>query len=79
VLDGEVAIYDQQLWSRFEWRLERDADTAASAPLFRVVDRSITGLPCSDQAAATYCRAWRMSAPAANCRVRSGRGLEAWS
>jgi hypothetical protein len=31
VLDGEVAIYDQQLWSRFEWLRERDADTAASA------------------------------------------------
>ena len=30
VLDGEVAIYDQQLRSRFEW-LREDADTAASA------------------------------------------------
>jgi hypothetical protein len=79
VLDGEVAIYDKQLRSRFEWLRERDTDTAASAPLFMVFDRSITRLPCSDQAAATYCRAWRMSSPAANCHFAVAAARARWS
>ena len=38
VLDGEVAIYDQQLRSRFEWLREPDPDAVASPPLFMVFD-----------------------------------------
>jgi hypothetical protein len=34
VLDGEVAIYDQQLRSRFDWLREPDSDAVASPPLF---------------------------------------------
>jgi hypothetical protein len=34
VLDGEVAIYDQQVRSRFDWLRELDPDAVASPPLF---------------------------------------------
>jgi bifunctional non-homologous end joining protein LigD len=33
VLDGEAAIYDQQLRSRFEWLRDSDPDAVASPPL----------------------------------------------
>jgi bifunctional non-homologous end joining protein LigD len=33
VVDGEVAIYDQQLRSRFEWLRDSDPDAVASPPL----------------------------------------------
>jgi bifunctional non-homologous end joining protein LigD len=34
VLDGEVAIYDWQLRSRFDWLRQPDPDAIASPPLF---------------------------------------------
>src|SRR5262245_8843173 len=49
VLDGELAIYDQQFRSRFDWLHEPDPDTVASPPLFMVFDvlchdrRDLTG------------------------------------
>jgi bifunctional non-homologous end joining protein LigD len=51
VLDGEVAIYDQQLRSRFEWLREPDPDAIATPPMFMVFDllhrdgRELTGRP----------------------------------
>jgi len=36
VLDGEIAIYDQQLRSRFDWLREPDADAVATPPQFKV-------------------------------------------
>jgi ATP-dependent DNA ligase len=33
VLDGEIATYDQQLRSRFEWLRDSDPDAVASPPL----------------------------------------------
>jgi ATP-dependent DNA ligase len=33
VLDGEVAIYDQQLRSRFDWLREPDPDAVATPPI----------------------------------------------
>jgi ATP-dependent DNA ligase len=38
VLDDEVAIYDQQLRSRFDWLREPDTDAVASPPLFMAFD-----------------------------------------
>ena len=38
VLDGEVAIFDKQLRSRFEWLRERDPDAVATPPLLMVFD-----------------------------------------
>jgi hypothetical protein len=36
MLDGEVAIYNHQLRSRFEWLREPDPDAVASPPLYIV-------------------------------------------
>jgi len=38
VLDGEVAIFDQQLRSRFDWLREPDPDAIATPPMFMVFD-----------------------------------------
>jgi ATP-dependent DNA ligase len=40
VLGGEVAIYDQELRSRFDWLCDPDPDAVASPPLLIVFDRS---------------------------------------
>jgi ATP-dependent DNA ligase len=57
VLDGEIAIFDQQLRSRFEWLREPDPDAVASPPLFMAFDllyhdrRDVTGRPLCDRRA----------------------------
>src|SRR5262245_36101320 len=38
VLDGEVAIYDQQLRSRFEWLRDPEPDAVATPPMFTEFD-----------------------------------------
>lgn len=38
VLDGEVAIHDQQLRSRFDWLREPDPEAVATPPLFMAFD-----------------------------------------
>jgi ATP-dependent DNA ligase len=56
VLDGEVAIFDQQLRSRF-WLREPDADAVATPPMFIAFDllrqdgRELTGRPLRDRRA----------------------------
>jgi bifunctional non-homologous end joining protein LigD len=53
VLDGEVAIYDQQLRSRFEWLREPAPAAVATPPIFIAFDvmfrdrRDLAGLPLS--------------------------------
>jgi bifunctional non-homologous end joining protein LigD len=57
VLDGEVAIYDQQLRSRFDWLREPDPDAVATPPLFMAFDllyqdrRDLTARPLRDRRA----------------------------
>jgi bifunctional non-homologous end joining protein LigD len=57
VLDGEVAIYDEQLRSRFDWLREPDADAVATPPMFMAFDllhqdgRELTGRPLRDRRA----------------------------
>jgi len=57
VLDGEVAIYDEKLRSRFNWLREPDADAVATPPMFMVFDllhqdgRKLTGRPLRDRRA----------------------------
>ena len=84
VLDGEVAIYDQQLRSRFEWLREPDPDAVATPPVFMVFDllhqdgRELTGRPLRDRRA-------RLENAVAGIelvlpvRRLAGNGLEAWS
>jgi len=57
VLDGEVAIYDGKLRSRFEWLREPDANVVATPPMFMAFDllhqdgREFTGRPLRDRRA----------------------------
>jgi bifunctional non-homologous end joining protein LigD len=57
VLDGEVAIYDQKLRSRFDWLREPGPDAVATPPLLMVFDllhqdgRELTGRPLRDRRA----------------------------
>ena len=38
ILDGEVAVFDEQLVSRFEWFRARPSDELATPPMFMAVD-----------------------------------------
>ena len=57
MLDGEIAIYDQQLRSRFEWLREPDPDAIATPPMFIVFDvlhrdgRDLIGRPLRERRA----------------------------
>jgi bifunctional non-homologous end joining protein LigD len=57
VLDGEVAIYDEQLRSRFDWLREPDPNAVATPPLLMVFDllyrdgRDLTARPLRDRRA----------------------------
>jgi len=84
VLDGEVAIYDQQLCSRFDWLREPDADSVATPSMFMAFDllhqdgREFTGRPLRDR------RARLENVVAGNDLVLPVRrlaknGFEAWS
>ena len=55
VLDGEVAIYDEQLRSRFDWLREADAGAVATPPVLMAFDllhqdgREFTGRPLRER------------------------------
>ena len=57
MLDGEVAIYDEQFRSRFDWLCESDPDAVATPPMFMAFDllhqdgRELTGRPLRDRRA----------------------------
>jgi bifunctional non-homologous end joining protein LigD len=57
VLDGEAAIYDDKLRSRFDWLREPDADAVATPPVFMAFDllhqdgREFTGRPLHERRA----------------------------
>jgi len=57
VLDGEVAIFDQQLRSRFEWLREPDHNAIATPPMLIAFDllyrdgRELTGRPFHERRA----------------------------
>jgi ATP-dependent DNA ligase len=57
VLDGEVAVYDQRLRSRFDWLREPDLAAVATPPLFMAFDllshdrRDLTARPLRDRRA----------------------------
>jgi bifunctional non-homologous end joining protein LigD len=57
VLDDEVAVFDQQLRSRFDWLRDPDPDAVASPPLFMAFDmlyqdgRDLSARPLRDRRA----------------------------
>jgi bifunctional non-homologous end joining protein LigD len=56
-IDGEVAIYDDKLRSRFDWLREPDPDAVATPPVFMAFDllhhdrRELTGRPLRERRA----------------------------
>ena len=84
VLDGEVAIYDEKLRSRFDWLREPDADSVATPPMLMAFDllyqdgREFTGRPLHERRA-------RLEEAAAGSdfvlpvRRLAKNGFEAWS
>jgi len=84
VLDGEVALFDEQLRSRFDWLREPDPDAVATPPLLMTFDllyqdgRELTGRPLRDR------RARLENVVAGNdlvllVRRLAKNGFEAWS
>ena len=57
VVDGEVAIYDEKLRSRFDWMREPDPDATATPPVLMAFDllyqdgREFTGRPLRERRA----------------------------
>jgi ATP dependent DNA ligase-like protein len=66
VLDGEAAIYDEKLRSRFDWLREPDADAVATPPVFMAFDL-LTRTGASSPAARSTNGApgWRTPSPVA--------------
>jgi ATP-dependent DNA ligase len=84
VLDGEVAIYDQRLRSRFDWLREPDPEAVAKPPLFMAFDllyqdrRDLTARPLRER------RARLEDVVAGNelvfpVRRLAAEGLQAWA
>jgi bifunctional non-homologous end joining protein LigD len=84
VLDGEVAIFDQQLRSRFDWLRGPDPDAVATPPMYIVFDvlhrdgRELTGRPLRDRRARleNIVTDKDLVLPV---RRLGGNGFEAWS
>jgi ATP-dependent DNA ligase len=59
-LDGEVAVYDQALISRFEWLRGRPKDVLASAPVsWRSTCSSSKARTCGESPCGSAGSAWR--------------------
>src|SRR5499433_159354 len=84
VLDGEVAIYDERLRSRFDWLREPDVDAVATPPMFMVFDllhqdgRELTGRPLHDRRARLE-NATEGSELVLPVRRLAKNGFEAWA
>jgi ATP dependent DNA ligase domain len=79
VLDGEVAIFDEQLRLRFDWLREPDPDAVATPPLLMVFDllyqdgREFTGRPLRETAGSAGGRRRRQPLRIARAPARSQR------
>jgi bifunctional non-homologous end joining protein LigD len=84
VRDGEVAIYDEKLRSRFDWLREPDADAVATPPMFMAFDlfhqdgRELTGRPLRDRRARLE-NAIAGSDLVLPVRRLANNGFEAWA
>jgi ATP-dependent DNA ligase len=84
VLDGEVAIFDQQLLSRFEWLREPDPDAVATPPMFIAFDllhrdgRDVIGRPLHERRARLE-QVVAGSDFVLSVRRLARNGFEAWS
>jgi ATP-dependent DNA ligase len=77
VLDGEVAIFDEQLRSRFDWLREPDPNALATLPMLMAFDllhengRELSGRPLRD-------RRDRLPRPASVDRVAAHAARVSW-
>jgi bifunctional non-homologous end joining protein LigD len=84
VLDGEVAIYDDKLRSRFDWLREPDPEAVATPPMFMAFDllcrdgRDLTARPLRDRGARLE-RVVAGSKLALPVRRLAADGIEAWA
>src|SRR5215471_495086 len=84
VLDGEVAIYDEKLRSRFDWLREPDPSAVATPPLLMVFDllhqdgHELTGRPLRDRRARLE-NAVNGSEFVLPVRRPARKGFEAWA
>jgi bifunctional non-homologous end joining protein LigD len=84
VLDGELAIYDQELRSRFNWLREPDPDAIATPSMFMAFDllhqdgREFTGRPLHERRARLE-EAVAGSDFVLPVRRLARNGFEAWS
>jgi ATP-dependent DNA ligase len=84
VLDGEVAIYDTELRSRFDWLREPDANAVATPSLLMAFDllhqdgRELTGRPLRDRRARLE-KAVAGSDLVLPVRRLARNGFEAWA
>jgi len=84
VLDGEVAIFDQQIRSRFEWLREPDPNALATPPVLMAFDllhqdgSELTGRPLRDRRARLE-KALAGSEFVLPVRRLAPNGFEAWS
>src|SRR5215470_15049873 len=83
-IDGEVAIYDQQLRSRFDWLRDPDRNAVASPPLlsWRSTCSTTTAATSPGGRCVIGAPGWKTSWPSAGLVVPVRRlaadGLEAW-
>jgi bifunctional non-homologous end joining protein LigD len=83
ILDGEVAIFDEQLVSRFEWLRHGTRDALATPPMYMVFDALQVGtrdlrsepLHARRKMLESLVEGQRLLLPA---RRLAGSGLEAW-
>ncbi|HET8530004.1 MAG TPA: hypothetical protein VFO08_02575, partial [Methylomirabilota bacterium] len=63
ILDGEVAIFDDQLISRFEWFRRRPEDVASTPPIYMAFDCLYLARSRSASAGRNSSMFWRTTTP----------------
>jgi bifunctional non-homologous end joining protein LigD len=85
ILDGEVAIFDEQLISRFEWFRKRPEDVTATPPVYMAFDclyldgRDLRAAPLRDRRAELERMIENDAVVLFPARRLAVNGLEAWA
>ena len=85
ILDGEVAIFDDRLISRFEWFRKRPEDVASTPPIYMAFDclylegRDLRPLPLRERRAALQTVVENDHTLIFPARRLAANGLEAWA
>ena len=85
IFDGEVALFDERLISRFEWFRKRPEDVASTPPIYMAFDclylegRDLRPLPLRERRAALESVVENDHALIFPAGRLAGNGLEAWA